>query len=100
MNTVSENTKSETAQTSFFYVNGHGLARPKDNWFLKILAVSDLGFSETVLIFLLLMKAKDGKRLPLFDRVYTSICVFMRITENQQLHCIHYQLLKSSCFPH
>ena len=37
MRTVSENTKSKTAQTSFFYVNGYALASPKGNWFLKIL---------------------------------------------------------------
>ena len=37
MRTVSGNTKSKTAQTSFFYVNGHPLASPKCNWFLKIL---------------------------------------------------------------
>ena len=37
MRTVSGNTKSKTAQTSFFYVNGHALASPKCNWFLKIL---------------------------------------------------------------
>ena len=24
-----------------------------------------------------------------FDRIYTSICIFTQITENQQLHCIH-----------
>ena len=36
MRTVSENTKSKTAQTSSFYVNGHSLASPKGNCFLKI----------------------------------------------------------------
>ena len=36
MRTVRENAKSKTAQTSFFYVNEHALANPKDNWFLKI----------------------------------------------------------------
>ena len=36
MKTVSENTKSKTTQTSFFYVNGHSLASLKSNWFLKI----------------------------------------------------------------
>ena len=36
MRTVSENTKSKTAQTTFFYVNGHSLVSLKGNWFLKI----------------------------------------------------------------
>ena len=34
-----------------------------------------------------------------FDRVYTSIYIFTWITENQQVHCIHYHLLKRPCFP-
>ena len=37
MRIVYENTKSKSAQTSFLYINGHALASPKDNWFLKIL---------------------------------------------------------------
>ena len=37
MRTVSGNNESKTVQTSFFYVNGHPLASPKENWFLRIL---------------------------------------------------------------
>ena len=37
MRAVSENTKSKTKPIFFFYVNGHALAGPKGNWFLKIL---------------------------------------------------------------
>ena len=37
MRIVGDNTKSQTTQTSFLYVNGHALASPKCNCFLKIL---------------------------------------------------------------
>ena len=43
-------------------------------------------------------KQSIGKCCLSFDRIYTSICIFTRITENQQLHCIHFHLLQSSCF--
>ena len=32
-----ENTKSKSAQISFLHVNGHAMASPKGNLFLKIL---------------------------------------------------------------
>ena len=45
-------------------------------------------------------KQTIGRDCLSFDRVYTSVHVFSWITENQQVHCIHYHLLKSPCFPY
>ena len=45
-------------------------------------------------------RQSTGRDCLSFDRVYTSICTFTRIIENQQLHCFQYHLLKISCFPH
>ena len=62
-------------------------------------AVFDLDLFINSSYFSLLMKTNDRKRFS-FIWVFTSVNIFMWITKNQQVHCIHYHLLKKLWFLH
>ena len=67
----------------------------------RVWVAFDSVYLQTLLIFILFMKANYGKRLSFIcQSLYFSLFyTFMLITDNQQVHCFHHNLLKGPYFP-
>ena len=61
---------------------------------LAFLSVLQIWVPWKLNVCLILNYVKRFHRCLSFDRVHTSVYIFRWITENQQVHCIHYHLLK------